>query len=129
MRNVRHGFGHIPAILRFLRTVLLVDLGIFVAVGLVCWFCGWGTVYHWANGLRWAGVTGILFGMFAFIGGSRGRTSLFRKYARTAGGEAAQQRLRRDLKDRDQSSAFFVLMLVVGIVSFGLGTIIQTVLG
>jgi len=37
----------LTAVLRFLRNVVLIDLGIFAVVGLICWFGGWRTAFHW----------------------------------------------------------------------------------
>jgi len=106
---------------------VLIDLGIFVAVGLICWFSGWRMIYHYSDGLVWAGVAAIVFGIFSLIGGWRGRTSFPYQYGRSAGEEDILERTRRDLKDTGQSYAFLVLMAVVGIVSIALGTLIQTV--
>ena len=72
-------------ILRFLRNVALINLGIFVVVGLVCWFGGWRTVTHYGNGLLLAGVAVMAVGVFSLIGGWGTTRDFTYQYARSAG--------------------------------------------
>ncbi len=117
------------AILRFLRNVALIDLGIFATTGLVCWFGGWRTAYYYGNGLMLAGVLAMSLGLCSLMGNWGLTRSFSYQHAASAGVDNIQERTRREINDTDKSYAFLVLMSVVGIVSIALGILIQTTLG
>ena len=115
----------LSAILRFLRNVLFVDLGIAIVIGLICWFGGWRTAFHYGNGLLLAGVAAIVLGVYSL----RGSSHLTRQpggyqYAGSAGTESMWRRTRREMKDIGPSYAFLALMSVAGIVSIAAGILI-----
>lgn len=108
---------------------MLIDLGILVAVGLICWLGGRRTAYYYGNGLIWAGMAAMAVGAISFRGGWNMVSGFGYQYARTVGGENAQERTRRDVEDIGRSYAFLVLMSAVGITSIALGKMVQTVFG
>lgn len=117
------------AILRFLRNIVLIDLGIFATTGLVCWFGGWRTAYYYGNGLMLAGVLAMALGLYSLTG-NWGLTKSFNyQHAASAGADNIRERTRREMNDTGKSYAFLVLMGIVGIVSIALGILIQTTLG
>jgi len=116
------------AILRFLRTVALIDLGILIAVSLICWFGGWRTAHYYGNGLMLAGVIALALGTYS-VTGNWGTTRSFEyQYAGSVGVEDADARIRRDWKDLGRSFSFLGLMTGVALGSIGAGILIQTVL-
>ncbi len=117
----------IHPVLRFLRNVALIDLGIFVVVGLVCWFGGWRTATHYGNGLLLAGVAVMAAGVFSLVGGWGITRDFTYQHARSAGEGDIRKRATRDLKDIGQSYGFLALMGIVGIVSIAAGIVVQTV--
>ena len=62
-----------PTILLFARKVLLIDLGIFIAVGVVCWLFGWRTLYNYGTGLLVVGIAVAGLGVLSQVGTSRRR--------------------------------------------------------
>ena len=121
--------GILPAFLRFMRTVVLIDLGIFVGVGLICWFGGWRTAYHYGNGLMLVGVAAMAAGVFSLAGGWGLTRDFSYQHAASAGVADTPERTRRELKDTGQRYGFLALMGVAGIVSIAFGILIQTAFG
>jgi len=117
------------SVFRFLRPVVLIDLGIFAFVGLVCWFGGWRTAHHYGNGLMLAGVAAVLIGISSLLGGWGLTRSVDYQYARSVGEDSIGERTKRDLKDVARSYGFLIRMTVVGVVSYAFGLVIQTVFG
>jgi hypothetical protein len=114
-------------ILRFLRTVVLIDLGIFATVGLVCWLGGWRTAYQYAGGLFWAGAAAIVIGLSSLMGGW-GITRSFRyQYGQSVSEQGIYERTRQAIKDEARSYRFLILMAAVGVVSIAVGALIQTI--
>ncbi len=121
--------GVLTGILRFLRTVVLINLGIFAGVGLICWFGGWRTAHQYGNGLMLAGVAAMVAGVFSLAGGWGLTRSFVYQHAASAGVDDTRERTRRELKDTGQRYGFLALMGVVGIMSIAFGILIQTAFG
>ncbi|MGA9350694.1 MAG: hypothetical protein WBW48_18075 [Anaerolineae bacterium] len=121
----KHGVS--TGILRFLRSVVLIDLGIFAAVGLVCWLGGWRTAYQYGGGLLGTGVAAIVIGLSSLMGGW-GITRSFRyQYGQSVSEQGIHERTRQAIKDEARSYRFLILMAAVGVVSIAVGALIQTV--
>lgn len=121
--------GYLATVLRFLRNAVLIDLGIFVAVGLVCWFGGWRTAGHYGNGLVWAGVAAISFGILGLWGNWSITQSPEYQYARSAGAAGIPERTKQHMKDINQNYALVILMSIVGVVSIASGILIHIIFG
>ena len=119
--------GVLTDILRFLRTVVLIDLGIFAAVGLACWFGGWRTAYQYGGGLFWAGMAAIGLGLLSLMGGWGITRSFGYLYSQSVSEQGIHERTRQAIKDIAQSYGFFIRMTAVGVVSIALGALIQTI--
>ncbi len=115
------------AIWRFLKPVPLIDLGIFVAVGLVCWFGGWRSAFHYSNGLIIAGVGAMAIGVFSLFGGWGITRNFVYQHAQSAGENDVVAQARRELKDTDQSYEFLAVMGVVGVVVIACGILVRTI--
>jgi len=121
--------GILPAILRFLRTVVLIDLGIFAAVGLVCWFGGWRTGYQYGGGLFWAGAAATVIGLSSILGGWGVTRNFEYQYGQSVSEQGIHERTRQTMKDALQSYGFLIRMTAVGLVSIAMGSLIQTISG
>ena len=119
--------GSLPAILRFLRTAVLIDLGIFAAVGLVCWLGGWRTAYQYGEGLIWAGAAATVLGLLSVRGGwgiTRGFGYL---YAQSVSQQSIHERARQAIRDIAEGYRFLILMTAVGAISIAVGSLVQTI--
>ena len=118
--------GKLLSILRFLRTVVLVDLGIFVAVGLVCWFGGWRTVYQYGNGLRLAGTLAIGLGFLSLVSNWQTPHGFGYQYNRSVSGQSLQGRRGQTVIEFAQNLKLLIQMVIIGILSIAVGTLIQS---
>ena len=118
--------GVLAGILRFLRTVVLIDLGIFAAVGLVCLLGGWRTAYQYGNGLSLAGAAAMVIGLSSVVGGWGITRSFGYQYAQSVSEQDIHGRTQQAIEDVAQSYRFQILMTVVGVVSIAVSALIQT---
>jgi hypothetical protein len=113
-------------ILRFLRTVVLIDLGIFAVVGVVCWLGGWRTAYLYGGGLFLAGAAAIVIGLSSLVGGWGITRGFDYQYARSVSEQGIGGRTQQAMRDIGRSFRFQILMTSVGVVSIAAGALIQT---
>jgi hypothetical protein len=112
---------------RFLRNVVLIDVAIFLIVGLVCWTGGWYTIYQYGGGLFWAGMLAIIIGASS-VRGVWGTSRRFEtQYGLTVSEQSIHQRMRQQMADVAESNRFCVLMFAAALVSMVIGAVIQTV--
>lgn len=116
-------------LVRFLRTVVLVDVGVFVAIGLVCWLFGWRTAYQYGRGLLWVGTAAILLGLASGTGGWVGTHAqdFETQCARSVGAQSSSERMQQDRDDALRSFGFQTLMTVAGVISLAVGWLIQSI--
>lgn len=119
--------NNLADVLHFLRNVVIIDLCIFVAIALVCWFIGALTVRTYGNLLELAGGIAIVIGAMDFTGGLGAVGSPRYQYGRSAGSVPIDERTIQDVNERRKSYRFTFLMAVVGLVSFGFGILLQSV--
>lgn len=119
----------LTAALRFLRNVVLIDMGIFAVVGLICWFGGWRTAFHYGTSLILAGVAALAFGVYNVIGSWHTSRSFDYQYAASAGVDNVRKSANREREEAGSRYAFLGLMCVIGFVPISVGILIQMVLG
>lgn len=115
----------LTAVLRFLRSIAYVDLGILVLVALICWLGDWLTAKQFGNGLLYAGVVAVGFGVSSVFGGwgvSRDSSVL---YARSASAQSMIERTRQSGRDILQSYRFSIVWTVAGIIAVLAGSLLQ----
>jgi uncharacterized membrane protein YkgB len=122
-------YGTLPAILRFLKTVVLIDLGIFVAVGLICWFGRWRTAHYYGNGLMLTGVGAFAIGIYSITGAWGVVRSFDYQYAGSVDADDPGTRAMREWKGQNRNYATLALLGAVGLVSVGAGVLVQAVFG
>jgi hypothetical protein len=114
----------LAAILRFLRHVAYVDLGIVVLVALICWLGDWLTAKQFGNGLIYGGVAAIGFGVSSVFGGwgvSRDSSVL---YAQSASAQSMIERTRRSGRDVLRSYGCSIVWTVAGAVAALAGSLL-----
>ncbi len=116
-----------PTISRFLRLVVLINLGMLAAVALACWFIGWRTAYQYGAGLSLAGMVVIIIALSSLVNNWRTTRSIGYQYGLTASAQDVYERTRQSKKDTAQSYGFFIRTTVVGIVSIVSGALIQAI--
>ena len=47
--------NNLAFILRIIRTIMIIDVILFITTGVVCYLVGWRTLSGFSNGLFWAG--------------------------------------------------------------------------
>jgi hypothetical protein len=119
--------GHFQTMVRFLGTVAFVDVGILVAVILVCWLLGWRTASQYGNATFFAGIAVIALGVTSIAGGYGTTRSAIYKYGQSVGADTLDQSTRQDMKEIVRSYDFLYLMGAVGLVLVVVGALIQTV--
>lgn len=100
-------------VLRLLQVVALIDGGIFVLVGVVCWLAGLRTAFHFGNGVVVLGALVIIFGTLS-LGRSQGGVGSRDSTARRVGGVVGPY-------------ALAVLFAVAGLLAIVTGVLIQEV--
>lgn len=119
----------LSAALRFLRTVVLIDLGMFAAVGLICWLGGWRTISYYSNGLILAGVAAWVLGGYGVNSGWQTTRSFDYQYAASAGVDSVRESANRERKEIGARYAFLAQMFIVGATPVAVGILIQLALG
>lgn len=112
--------GYAEAILRFLRTVVIIDAILAGVVGLAGFILGWRTVEAYGTALVWAGMIVLFFGCFIGIGGFSARVGDTVAYS--IGGDGGMPENLTRLAESGQSSlGCFFLLLFAGIGLLGIG--------
>jgi hypothetical protein len=106
------------SILNTVRSLLLVDLAIFITVGLVCLVGGWHTLHDYASGLAWAGALALVVGLSSLLGGWQMTRSAMYQYGQTAAEESAIERARSEFSGEHKSFGFLAKMSFVAVIAF-----------
>lgn len=115
----------LTAILRFLRNVAFVDLGILALIALICWLGDWLTAKQFGTGLIYGGVAVVGLGVYSVFGGwglSRDAQVL---YAQSASAQSMIERTRRWGQDALGSYSSSIVSTVAGVVAVLVGSLIQ----
>jgi len=51
--------NNLAFILRIIRTIMIIDVILFITTGVVCYLVGWRTLSGFSNGLFWAGFLAL----------------------------------------------------------------------
>jgi hypothetical protein len=118
--------GSAEIILRFLRTVLLIDVILAVIVGVITLLLDLHTLEAYGTLLVWAGVALMILSAVLGIGGLSSRMEDVGAYSLSGAGNMSEN-LRRIAESGQSSLGCFSLLLVAGIVLAATGYILQII--
>lgn len=113
------------SILRFLRNIAFVDLGILALVALICWFGDWLTAKQFGSGLISGGVAAIALGVYSVFGGwalSRDPGVL---YAQSASEQSMTERTKQSVRAAVRGYDFSIVWTAAGVIAILAGALIQ----
>ena len=118
--------GYAEVILRFVRTVLLIDAVLAGVVTLIIFLLGWRTPEVYGLVLNRTGAILLLFGCFIGIGGFSARTSDLGAYSISGAGNMSEN-LMHIAESRQSSLGCFFLLLVAGLGLMAIGDLLPVV--
>jgi uncharacterized membrane protein YfcA len=111
------------------RTVLLIDLGVFMITALICWLAGWHTVTQYGNGLMIGGLALLLLGGVTGFGGNQIAHNPTYRYIQSVMPNRLDERSRQTWIDYLDSMRFLIFMGLAGLVSIGTGWLLTELVG
>jgi hypothetical protein len=112
--------GYAELILRFLRTVIILDTIITGVVGLIGILVRWRTVMEYSNALIWTGMILIFIAAFLGAGGLSARSGDLAAYTLSGAGNLSEN-IRHVAESRRSSLGCLFLMLVTGLGLIAIG--------
>ena len=112
--------GYAELILRFLRTVIMIDVSLAAAVGLISLLLGFRTVVAYGSTLIWAGLISMFIAALTAAGGFSARAADVGAYALSGAGNKSDNMM-HVAESRLSSLGCFFLLLVAGLGLIGLG--------
>lgn len=118
--------GYAEAILRFLRSVMLIDVILAVIVGVITLLLDLHTLDAYGTLLVWAGVAVLLLACALGIGGISARMQDVGAYSLSGAGNMSEN-LQRVAEAGQSSVGCFSLLLVAGMALVAIGKFLQIV--
>jgi len=112
--------GYAELILRFLRTVIIIDVSLAGAVGLISLLLGFRTVVAYGSTLIWSGMIIMFIAALTAAGGFSARAADVGAYALSGAGNKSDNMM-HVAESRLSSLGCFFLLLVAGLGLIGLG--------
>ena len=112
--------GYAELILRFLRTVILIDATLTGVVGLIGLLLRWRTVIQYGNALTGLGMLVIFIAAFLGAGGLNARAGDIAAYTVSGAGNLSEN-ISHVAESRRSSLGCLFLMLVVGLGLIAIG--------
>lgn len=112
--------GYPEALRRFLRSILLLDLSLSGAVGLIGLLRGWHTPAAYGSALVWTGTAVLFVAALIGAGGFSARAGDLGAYTRSGAGNMPESMLQM-AESRMSSLGCLVLLLLAGLGLIGLG--------
>ena len=112
--------GYAEIILRFLRTVVVIDATLAGVVGLISLLLGFRTVVAYASTLIWTGLIIIFIAALTAAGGFSARAADVGAYSLSGAGNQSENMMHM-AESRISSLGCFLLLLVSGLGLVGLG--------
>jgi len=116
------------------KTALLIELVLFIIVGLVYWLSGWQTAYQYGQGLVWGGIVALGIGTldltyywFRHLGDYAGAGYLADLVLDRYRLKLKEKAIEEHIKDPGRGETFFLLMAVVGALAIAVGILIQKI--
>jgi hypothetical protein len=118
--------GFAELILRFLRTVLLIDVSLASVTGLLSFLLGFRTVEAYATALVWTGLVLMFIAALTGAGGLSARAGDVGAYARSGAGNMSENLLQMAESRRSSLGCLFTL-LVAGLGLTGTGYLLPVI--
>ena len=118
--------GSAEAILRFLRSVIVIDAIVAVIVGVISLLLDLHTLEAYGTPMVWTGVAVIVLACVLGIGGLSSRMEDVGAYNLSGAGNMSEN-LRRVAEAGQSSAGCFALLLVAGILLAAIGYILQII--
>ena len=112
--------GYAELFLRFLRTVIVIDVSLAAAVGLISLLLGFRTVVAYGSTLIWSGMIIMFIAALTAAGGFSARAADVGAYALSGAGNKSDNMM-HVAESRLSSLGCFFLLLVAGLELIGLG--------
>ena len=112
--------GYAELFLRFLRTVIVIDVSLAAAVGLISLLLGFRTVVAYGSTLIWSGMIIMFIAALTAAGGFSARAADVGAYALSGAGNKSDNMM-HVAESRLSSLGCFFLLLVAGLGLIGLG--------
>jgi hypothetical protein len=118
--------GNLQIILRFLRSVLLIDLGVAVVVLIICFVMHLVTLEAFGTFLTWAGLILAALSAFLGVGGFASRAKDVADFSLSGAGDMGEN-LRRIAENGNSSLGCFSLLIVAALGLLGIGYLLQAI--
>jgi uncharacterized membrane protein len=112
------------AVLRFVRSILLIDLSLAMLVALACFFLDLWTFKAYGTVLVWVGVAVIVFAALTGVGGFASRVEDITAFSLSGAGNMFEN-LRQITDARQSNLGCFLLLALAGIGLIAMGYLIQ----
>ncbi len=111
---------------RFVRTILLIDLAVFIIRAAVCWDGGWRTLNNFGTGLMLVGLAAWVVGIMSLAGATQIARDPTYRYVQSVYPNTLHQRTVQNWLELGESYGFVTLLGIAGIVPMGLGAVTST---
>ena len=111
--------GYAELLLRFIRSIILIDLSLALLVGLISFILGWHTFEAYDIALMWTGTALIFFSCLIGMGGVASRLEDAAAFLRTGAGNMSENLWQISESGRS-SLGCFLLLLIAGLGLVGL---------
>jgi hypothetical protein len=102
--------GHVEVMLRFLRTVIVIDVILTGIVALISFSLGWRTAETYGTALLRMGMLVILFACFIGVGGYSARAGDIGAYSISRAGNMSENLMRIAESGKSSLGCFFLLL-------------------
>ena len=118
-----------PIVVRSLMSIVVVDVVLFLVVGLFCWLIGWRTAYQYGSALVVVSVAIVALGMLSVFGNYTIRGDFEYQYGRSTSQSDIKERNRSDLADVLAAHSFLIHAMLTTVLPALIGTWLQSIEG
>ena len=119
--------GFFSALSQFLKKLLLTEVVVFSATGLVCWYFQWRTLASYSDGLLIAGLVVSGFGVMSLFGSNRLNGDVRYLYTQSVMPGSLHERTRQNMANLYDSMDFSVRAMMIGTVPLLVGFLLKFV--
>jgi len=114
--------------IKFIRKIMLIDFIIFLTTGFICLIGEWNSLYYYSNALIWVGIIFVIIGFLKAFNSLGGTRDFDYQYSQSVGVDNIHERINKELDDSNQNLYILILFTVVGLISLGVGVLIQNMI-